>query len=179
MPSQLTQNYFDLFGLPEQFECSQDELAARYRDLQSRFHPDRFSHAGAVERRVAAQKAALVNEAFRALKDPQQRAQYLLSLKGIGINGETDTTADSDFLMRQMALREALDEAGSTEEPQAALRELTHQIEGESAALEDRFGSSYRSGDLAQARETAHKMQFFKRLLEEVARREEMLDSKA
>jgi molecular chaperone HscB len=180
MSSQLSQNYFELFGLPQRFDLELAQLTERYRELQTRLHPDRFSHAGAAERRLAAQKAALVNEAFRTLKDSQRRAEYLLSLRGTDAGtSETDTTGDGSFLMRQMELREAIDEAAKSPDARTALRTVAGDIQSESSALERQFAQSYDTADLKTARAVAQKMQFFKRLMEDVSHREEALDDGA
>ena len=52
-----------------------------------------------------------MNEAYRALKDPVQRAQYLLALHGIDAVGETDTQLPLEFLERQLERREAASDA--------------------------------------------------------------------
>ena len=78
-----SRNHFELFDLPPRFRFDAAVLDAAYRKLQSAVHPDRFARGTDVERRLAQQSSARVNEAYRALKDPVQRAQYLLQLHGI------------------------------------------------------------------------------------------------
>ena len=87
-----TRNHFELFGLPERFRFDAALLDRAYHALQSEVHPDRFATAGDAERRVALQSSARVNEAYRALKDPVIRAQYILSLHGVDALSETDTS---------------------------------------------------------------------------------------
>jgi molecular chaperone HscB len=93
-----SRNHFELFGLPARFRCDTAALDRAYRTLQTEVHPDRFAAAGEGERRNALQSSARVNEAYRALKDPVSRAQYLLSLRGIDALAETDTALAIDFL---------------------------------------------------------------------------------
>ncbi len=76
-----SRNYFDLFQLPQRFGCDPISLENAYRRLQTEVHPDRFASGSEQEKRLALQSSARVNEAYRALKDPVSRAQYLLSLK--------------------------------------------------------------------------------------------------
>ena len=72
-------NHFELFGLPVRFAVDAQALEARYGALQRDVHPDR--HAGdAVAQRQALQAAARVNEAYRTLKDPVERANILAYL---------------------------------------------------------------------------------------------------
>jgi molecular chaperone HscB len=103
--------HFALFGLPERFALDDAALDRAYRDVQSRVHPDRFTQASAAEQRVALQWATRANEAYRTLRDPLQRAIYVCGLRGQDPADEQDTRMPTDFLMQQLAWREALDEA--------------------------------------------------------------------
>ena len=78
-----------------------------------------------------------MNEAYRALKDPVERAQYLLSLHGVDAFSETDTSLPFDFLERQLERREAAGEAAAAGDARA-LAALLADARAESAALEQR-----------------------------------------
>jgi molecular chaperone HscB len=71
-------NHFELLGLPAQYAVDPARLEHGYRELQSQVHPDRFAAATEAERRVAMQWATRVNEAYRTLRNPLERARYLL-----------------------------------------------------------------------------------------------------
>ncbi len=101
-----SRNYFELFGLPQRFGFDPNVLDAAYRRLQSAVHPDRFASGTDQEKRLALQSSARINEAYRALKSPVERAQYLLSLHGIDALSETDTRLPFEFLERQLERRE-------------------------------------------------------------------------
>src|SRR5207237_3337912 len=107
------QNHFDLFGLQPAFGVDEERLERAYREIQSRVHPDRYAHAGDAERRASLQWTTRVNEAYRTLKNPVQRASHLLELHGVDVAFETNTAMPADFLMEQMELREELE--GATE----------------------------------------------------------------
>ena len=109
---ELTQNHFELFGLPVAFDVDAQQLAERYRELQRILHPDRYANASDRERRLSIQHAAQVNEAFQTLKSSLRRARYLLQLKGVEFDDEKETHLDPAFLMEQMELREALADQG-------------------------------------------------------------------
>jgi len=64
MTSTLTQNYFELFSLPQQYALERAELDTRYRDLQRTVHPDRYASASDRERRLSMQQATHINEAY-------------------------------------------------------------------------------------------------------------------
>jgi molecular chaperone HscB len=105
------QNHFELLGLPVRYSVDPASLERGYRDLQTRVHPDRFAAATEPERRVAMQWAARANEAYRTLRNPVERARYLLGLKGFDTEEESNTAMPPDFLMQQMEWREAVAEA--------------------------------------------------------------------
>jgi molecular chaperone HscB len=107
----LRKSHFELFGLPERFAVDSVELQSAYRRLQAVVHPDRFVSAGDAERRIAMQLATRVNEAYRTLADPGRRAAYLCERNGAPLLAETNTAMSPDFLVQQMAWREALEEA--------------------------------------------------------------------
>jgi len=102
---------FELFGVPAQFAQDRAVLDARWKDLQREAHPDKFAAQGAAAQRVAMQWSVRINEAYQRLKDPLKRASYLCELNGAPINAEKNTAMPTDFLMQQMAWREALDDS--------------------------------------------------------------------
>jgi len=117
------QSHFELFGLEPGFALDRVALERAYREIQGRIHPDRFAHAGDAERRASMQWTTRVNEAYRVLQNPLERARHLLELNGVDVALETNTAMPVDFLERQMALRESL-EAASAARDAAALDAL-------------------------------------------------------
>ena len=149
-----SRNHFELFGLPQRFRFDPALLDRAYHDLQGAVHPDRFAAAGVTEQRLALQSSARVNEAYRALKDPVARAQYLLSLHGIEAFSETDTSLATDFLERQLERREDAGEAAAAHDS-GALQTLLAAVRAESAYLEQRVEAlldTEASWDLARQR---------------------------
>lgn len=133
-----SRNYFDLFGLPDRFRFDPAVLDAAYRALQTQVHPDRFAAGTDVERRLALQSSARVNEAYRALKDPVQRAQYLLRMHGVESVGETDTQLPLPFLEQQLERREAAADAHAAGDLRT-LSALAEAVRADGARLEDRL----------------------------------------
>ena len=107
----LQANDFELFGLPAQFVQNRAAIDARWKELQREAHPDKFAAQGAAAQRVAMQWSVRINEAYQRLKNPLSRAAYLCELRAAPINAENNTAMPAEFLMEQMAWREALDEA--------------------------------------------------------------------
>jgi molecular chaperone HscB len=159
------QSHFDLFGLAAAYALEPEALERSYREIQSRVHPDRFAHAGEAERRASLQWTTRVNEAYRTLKDPVQRARHLLELHGVDVAFETNTAMPPDFLMQQMELREALEEARNT----SALDALRRNLFKEKQSLENAIAEAIDvAKDYAGAAELVRKLQFLDKLDSEI-----------
>ncbi|SRR5258706_8540116 len=123
-----SQNHFELLGLPARYAVDPDRLERGYRDLQSQVHPDRFAASTEAERRVAMQWATRANEALRTLRDPLERARYLLRLRGYDTEEESNTAMPADFLMQQMEWRESAADARASRDA-AGLRRLRSDLD--------------------------------------------------
>ena len=135
-----SRNHFELFGLPERYRFDAASLDRAYRALQSEVHPDRFARAGEAEQRLALQSSARVNEAYRALRDPVARAEYLLSLHGVEAFAETDTALPFEFLDRQLERREAA-EAALRARNATQLGALADEVRADAQTLEQRLAA--------------------------------------
>ena len=159
------QSHFDLFGLAPAYALEIDALERSYREIQSKVHPDRFAHAGDAERRASLQWTTRVNEAYRTLKDPVQRAKHLLELKGVDVAFETNTAMPPEFLMQQMELREALEAAKTP----AALDALRNNLVTEKRAMQQAIAEAIDAKrDYDAAAGLVRKLQFLDRLDEEI-----------
>jgi len=154
------QDPFALFGLPRAFALDLRALEASYREIQSRVHPDRFAHAGDAERRASLQWTTRVNEAYRSLRDPVQRAKELLRLHGVDVAFETNTQMPGDFLLRQLEVREELERAARGKDA-AALDELKGRMALEKRMLEVEIGEQIDAkNDYPAAAELVRKLMF-------------------
>ena len=105
----LSQNYFELFGLEPAFDIDRERLQQQQRSLQASYHPDRHVNASERDRRLSMQLASWINQAYETLQDPVKRTRYLLEISGAEIPDDSTTTADTEFLMEQIELREQVD----------------------------------------------------------------------
>ena len=102
----MTQNYFELFNLPEKFEIDSVRLQENYRSIQKEIHPDRFATSTENEKVQSMIKSTQVNDAYQTLKSPIKRAKYILSLH----KSVEKITLPPDFLMQQMEWEEHLED---------------------------------------------------------------------
>lgn len=164
---------FELFGLPRRFEQDRAELDARWRALQAKVHPDRFAADGAAAQRTAMQWAVRVNEAYQRLRDPLKRAAYLCELAGAPIDAESNTAMPADFLMQQMAWREALDEAADL----AAVSGLADNVASfRREALARLQQTLDQDAQPVQAAQQVRALMFVERFADDVDRRLESLE---
>jgi molecular chaperone HscB len=164
-------NYFELFGLPVRFDIDSADLTSRYRELQRRFHPDRFAASTPAERRLAMQTTAEINAGYQTLRDTVARGRYLLGLLGVSIDAETDTRMDPAFLMEQMELRETLDETRHATDRAARLAGLRGRVEQKiaekTAALRAHFAENTGVAR-SRARHVVRELQFLQKLESEI-----------
>ncbi|MBD1390335.1 co-chaperone HscB [Neiella sp. HB171785] len=172
-------NYFELFGLPEQYSLDQTALTNTFRDLQKSVHPDQFVSQGEQAQRLAVQQSAQINDAFQTLKVPLKRAQYMLQLAGIDLQAEQHTLRDSAFLMQQMEWREHL-EALKQAEDLDGLEQFSDTIAAAQKQLNDKIAQALDAGQHHQDAPTwaneVRKLSFMNKLMVEIAQAEDALD---
>lgn len=162
------QSHFQLFGIEPAFALDALTLERAYRDIQSRIHPDRFAQSGDPERRASMQWATRVNEAYRVLKNPLERARYLLELNGVDAGFETNTSMPAEFLEWQLELREALAEASEARDA-PRLEGLREGLRGDRGALEATLAERLDGAqDWDGAAGVLRQLRFFEKLVEEI-----------
>ena len=108
-----SQDYFSFLGLEPKLTLDGAALQRRFYELSRQYHPDRFATKPAQLRREAEEKTALLNDAFRTLKDPVRRAEYVLGQHRLESNS---TAAPPELLEEVFELNMALDELKTGDE---------------------------------------------------------------
>ena len=105
-------DYFAFVGLPRRLNLDAAELERRFRALSRQFHPDFFYNATPAERRASLERSSYLNDAYRTLREPMARLQYLLQLEGLTAAGPAEATRQVPpaLLEEVFALNEELDE---------------------------------------------------------------------
>lgn len=169
-------SYFELFGLEAKFNIELAALDSSYRKIQSESHPDRFVTASSAEKLTSMQQATLANEAYLSLKNPANRAKYLLELQGITAISETNTAMSTDFLMQQMEWREATEDAKAAKDI-AALEKLLNEIRVEAKNLQADLAHLLDvKKDYTAATDATRKLIFIDKVSEDINRAIEQLD---
>ncbi|XP_014677219.1 PREDICTED: iron-sulfur cluster co-chaperone protein HscB, mitochondrial-like [Priapulus caudatus] len=140
-------NYFDVMGIAATFDIDLAQLRSRYRDLQTKLHPDKYAQKSDTERAYSALQSTAVNKAYWRLADPLKRGLYLLELNGMGFrDGEVEV--DEGFLLDVMETNEAMAAAASVE----ALAAIGEENEREMAALVRDVAAAFADDDVTRAR---------------------------
>ena len=163
---------FELFGVAERFAQDRAAIDARWKELQREAHPDKFAAQGPAAQRIAMQWSVRINEAYQRLKDPLRRAAYLCERRGVPIDAESNTAMPADFLMEQMAWREALDEARG-EDDLDALDDKLNRARGQALQRIERLLDE--DNDAAGAAQQVRSLMFIERFGRDVQSRFEQL----
>jgi len=119
-------DYFAFFGLPEKLSLDSAQLEEQFHKLSWKLHPDNFVRAGDFERDLSLNRSSELNDAYRALREPISRVEYLLLRRGLRKEGTTKQQAPPELLEEVFELNESLDqlrEARAEGADLAALRE--------------------------------------------------------
>jgi molecular chaperone HscB len=105
-----TTDYFALFGLPRKLWIEMSVLEQKFLQLSWKLHPDNFVNASEEERELSLKRSSELNDAYRTLRDPIARVEYLLAIEGERKEGEKKQQAPPELLEEVFELNESLDE---------------------------------------------------------------------
>jgi molecular chaperone HscB len=87
-------DYFSFFGLPPKLDLDVASLEKDFYELSRRLHPDLNARAGTQEQEWSMEQSSLLNDAYRTLKDPIKRTQYLLHLEGVELEEQSKSATE-------------------------------------------------------------------------------------
>ena len=117
--------YFELFQLEPRLNMDLGELEKKFHALSRQSHPDFHTTAGPEERAHALESTALLNDAYRTLRDSTRRAEYLVKSKGFKVDG---SKAPQEMLMEVFEINEGLDDLRSARESGDPVSELLEAV---------------------------------------------------
>ncbi len=130
-------DYFTCLGLPRRLTIDPKQLEAKFYELSRAFHPDFYHGKSETEQRISLGNAAMLNSAYRTLRDPVQRAEYLLDLEA-GSAKEIRTSPPADLFEEILELQETLDEYRGSDRGTEEAQALRTRLLEERASLERR-----------------------------------------
>ena len=111
----MTRNYFEFFDLPQNLAIDLRDLEKRFYDLSRKYHPDVNARKGPAARAEAEEATAILNDAYRTLRDPIKRAMYLLKLEGFDIGEQGTKDVPPELLEEVFEFNMALEEADAAQ----------------------------------------------------------------
>ena len=108
-------DYFALFSLPQPLHLDLASLETTFYAQSRKLHPDRFASKPAAEQQAALAASSQLNDAYRTLRDPILRTEYLLGLQGIQLEEQsraaTDLAKSTGTAKKQVAPPDLLEDA--------------------------------------------------------------------
>jgi molecular chaperone HscB len=171
--SSLPSDYFAVFGIPVTLALDLPELQRRFYVLSKQYHPDRFGRASAAEQQYALDFTSLLNDAWRVLRDPQARAEYVLQNNGLEAGDSRGNPPPAELLEEVFELNMALEELRQGEaEARGPIREaldrflaLREALDSEREALFLRYDANPAAETLRQLRALLNRRRYIENLV--------------
>ncbi|CAN8075374.1 unnamed protein product [Agarophyton chilense] len=166
-----TRSFFDVLGVSESFDVDAGQLAAQFKQLQRRWHPDRFHNSPKEEQQFAKHMSATLNVAYTTLRQPHERARHLLHLRSAhaprGQQSEQPeqhleaVLLEPHFLTWVMHFREQIAEAAGDS---SRLEQLSQQLANRMEHCLQLLQTAFHTNRLTQAAQHTAELQYYHRM---------------
>jgi len=133
-------NYFELFEVPRKLWIEMSALEKKFLELSWKLHPDKFVNANAEDQELSLKLSSELNDAYRVLRDPIARVEYLLGLEGMRKEGEHKQQAPPELLEEVFELNESLDELREAKASGSDLASLKSRLESAEKNFQEKLG---------------------------------------
>src|SRR6266403_2757611 len=133
-------DYFAVFGLPRKLCVEMSPLEQKFLQLSWKLHPDNFVNASDEERELSLKRSSELNDAYRVLRDPLARVEYLLEIECERKEGEKKQQAPPELLEEVFELNESLDELREAKASGADLAALKTRLESAEKGFQVKLG---------------------------------------
>src|SRR5215470_13762787 len=133
-------DYFSMFELPRKLWIEMSELERKFLQLSWKLHPDNFVNASEQERELSLKRSSELNDAYRTLRDPIARVEYMLAIEGERKEGEKKQQAPPELLEEVFELNESLDELREAKTSGEDLAELKARLEAAEKNFQAKLG---------------------------------------
>jgi molecular chaperone HscB len=171
-------DYFALFEMPRQLWIEMNGLEQKFLQLSWKLHPDNFVNATEQERELSLKHSSELNDAYRTLRDPVGRVEYLLGIEGARKEGEHKQQAPPELLEEVFELNESLDElrkarasGGDLTALKASLQEAENNFQQKLGEVDAELQVTAREWDSALTGDAATRKKIMARLNELLNRR--------
>jgi len=133
-------DYFALFEMPRQLWIDMSGLEQKFLRLSWKLHPDNFVNASEQERELSLKRSSELNDAYRTLREPVARVEYLLAIEGERKEGERKQQAPPELLEEVFELNESLDELRGAKASGEDLAALKARLEAAEKSFQKKLG---------------------------------------
>jgi molecular chaperone HscB len=130
-------DYFTCLGIPRRLTIDQPQLEARFYELSRAFHPDFYQNKSAAEQTISLGNSAMLNTAYRTLRDPIERAEYLLDLEAGSVK-QIRNSPPADLFEEILELQDTLNEYRAADRASERESTLCAKLKLERDMLEQR-----------------------------------------
>lgn len=149
-------DYFSFLDLPKKLQIDAAALEKSFYALSRQFHPDYFMNASAEERQASMERSSLLNDAYRTLREPVQRAKYLLALEGYKEAEKKSPPADLleevfelNIQVEEMKAAKKMGDEDELNEARAALEETLANLNSRMQGLDGQMFALFDKWDAA------------------------------
>jgi molecular chaperone HscB len=135
-----TTDYFAIFELPRKLWIEMSVLEQKFLQLSWKLHPDNFVNGTEQERELSLKRSSELNDAYRTLRDPIARVEYLLAIEGERKEGEKKQQAPPELLEEVFELNESLDELREAKASGGDLAGLKARLESAEKNFQEKLG---------------------------------------
>ena len=163
------QDFFGIFGLEETLTIDPADLQKRFYERSRKFHPDLFARKSERERNQALESTAILNDAYRTLRDPVKRAEYVLTKHGFDMAEQRSANVPPELLEEVFELNEAMEEMRTGDE---SARPQLQEARGKFAGMLDEIDSDlekeFAGSRLPEIRGLLNRRRYIENLLRDV-----------
>src|SRR5713101_403402 len=149
-------DYFTFFGLPQKLDLDASVLEREFYALSRKLHPDIYARHESQEQEWSLEQSSRLNDAYRTLKDPIRRTEYLLHLEGVELEeqskaateearktGEKKQIVPADLLEEVFELNMQLEELRANKKLGEKDPGLVEELQQHGAVLENKFSALF------------------------------------
>ncbi len=132
-------DYFAMFEMERKLWIEMGALEQKFLQLSWKLHPDNFVNSTLEEREISLRRSSELNDAYRTLRDPVARVEYLLAIEGARKEGQTRQQAPPELLEEVFELNESLDELREAKASGSDTASLKQRLDGAEKNFEEKL----------------------------------------
>jgi molecular chaperone HscB len=133
-------DYFAMFEIPRKLWIEMSGLEKKFLQLSWKLHPDNYVNATPEEREISLKRSSELNDAYRTLREPVARVEYLLAIEGARVEGKNKQQAPPELLEEVFELNESLDELRETKAASGDTSALRVKLESAEKNFQAKLG---------------------------------------